>query len=1148
MAEVLEHVTENFGFRLLSGSLGIKLFDEPVDFANPALANVPVSLLDTSSHLKLYAASNGSAIVVGQLHDLADHETAGSKTTRLELPDVTWLRFNCTSDSLYVVTKGQIVKASVGLVLAGSPLFEPIDSPGSVTVLEPALAPDSFAFLTAAQTLHIHKGPAQTKVDSVSAFSWLPDANSLAIVDGKSLKVVDVMGKTLHTYTSENLLLSVSSINQHQWYVTGKAAEDDEDLVHELVTLNGGVYGCNTIFMPPPFGEVARAPTVYCSTVKDWLPGSAFSFLAYSLSTEITTLQTGNQLQVVAQMNDTDRAELPMDSINDEDEDTLPVGLALDLTGTDRTVIAPSTAIEEANGVLPTLLCLNNVGKLLTWVVFDADGVNNKTASLTRAQAAEAPINASVPTVSAGSLAPTTDQSPAFKPAAGAFANLQTSKPPARPFGSPVTTENTPQAQAQPQNQTFGASAQPAFGQSSLGGSTFGQTSLGSSQSTMGNKLVPALSSLSGLSTFGKFGAKSAFGQSAGSGSPFAKLQGSTLSPFGLLALSGSSPFAKLNIDQGSIFGEKTLDEPPAFASSDSTLPQSATADNEIKSASGASASITGQSSATQGGSNSIFGQSSTLFAEPKPLFGQSSSGSNKPAFGQKVADLDDSKPKEPRNKFSSNYEPSEDESEGPTLEEDSENISDEDQNSSDNNNDPMLSQFREKISFFNSNAPSLRASSPQREPAATPTKPTLFGEKQPVFGAQVQDKPFALPIAAQSPNPDEKKKSITPESNSGKIQDLKAPSLFPSLNFGQGGESKLKPAEPLPLASKEELTLKAPFGAKSETLSVGLNEASSNKAEESGANGAQTQKAETSSLAATMEDASEQEEVKEKPKQDVMALLLETKLKMFDGYEPCAKDQNAVSEKIKHLSRMTDGQCEIMRQNAEILQKLMEAAQTKQVEDPVEQLGLALEWTLRDAVHLKGRAEELQLGLTSKLASSKVLAEQVQMLMDKVDRTSSLQEEIERTLGQISLYEQLRKKEAVDKQPLDIRAENLRRSLRQKFAKVSEQQTELEKEVSKLGYQLDLLYSRNNGTAKLDRAVFEVTTKTNMYSGQVANLEQEISRLRIDEPSDDGEEQKLLTYRGNSTALRAELAQRYQSSPQVRRINAVKLSPVKIN
>ncbi|KAK9363368.1 hypothetical protein V1504DRAFT_215309 [Lipomyces starkeyi] len=75
-------------------------------------------------------------------------------------------------------------------------------------------------------------------------------------------------------------------------------------------------------------------------------------------------------------LDDTKRASLPFH----HDKDTSPVGMALDLTATDR-ILNPKPGVEDAPA-LPVLWVLNNVGQLKAWNVVWGAGVAEKIADV----------------------------------------------------------------------------------------------------------------------------------------------------------------------------------------------------------------------------------------------------------------------------------------------------------------------------------------------------------------------------------------------------------------------------------------------------------------------------------------------------------------------------------------------------------------------------------------------------------------------------------------------------------------------------------------------------------------------------------------------------------------------------------------------
>lgn len=274
--------------------------------------------------------------------------------------------------------------------------------------------------------------------------------------------------------------------------------------------------------------------------------------------------------------------------IAESGEETSPIGLALDLSSTDK-VESPLLGgeVEVSDTPLPNVLALNNEGKLMSWWFIYAESIKAKVpysglASVQGIQPAQAPSAQpqqapAVTPAAAGFGSPQAQQSqPAFgqstfgKPAFGqpAFGTSQ-SKP---AFGQTSTPAfGTPSPLGANKPSAFGGGGfgtttpakpgAPAFGSPSpLGQRTpqFGQTGF----AAMAGSSTPAFGQTSNLAGkgFGSFastgGGQSGFASAAASGGGFASLAGSS-SGFGAIAANkpAESPFAKKSTTD-SIFGK----------------------------------------------------------------------------------------------------------------------------------------------------------------------------------------------------------------------------------------------------------------------------------------------------------------------------------------------------------------------------------------------------------------------------------------------------------------------------------------------------------------------------------------------------------------------------------------------------------------
>ena len=275
---------------------------------------------------------------------------------------------------------------------------------------------------------------------------------------------------------------------------------------------------------------------------------------------------------------DSRRAQLPM---SDNLQDTSPIGVALDLSATEKVLRPlPAEEIDESAGPLPALMILNNEGVLASWWIVYSESIRQRTTfpGLTAVSDSQTPAQAP-PTKSA---APFTNSSPQQANSSFGQTALNMSGPNSL-FGTssvgPTQSSWASGASANAISQNNApAFGKPAFGSSiplgaSAGGSSFGSTgNLGSRQSPWG---APPSGPTTLGTTFGQTaslgaGTGSPFGNNSGSnafGSRFQNTTSSTLSSVGFASfakgpgfaaaaaqIGGESPFSKAS--QGTAFGE----------------------------------------------------------------------------------------------------------------------------------------------------------------------------------------------------------------------------------------------------------------------------------------------------------------------------------------------------------------------------------------------------------------------------------------------------------------------------------------------------------------------------------------------------------------------------------------------------------------
>ncbi|KAK9356018.1 hypothetical protein V1523DRAFT_293232 [Lipomyces doorenjongii] len=125
----------------------------------------------------------------------------------------------------------------------------------------------------------------------------------------------------------------------------------------------------------PPFGLTFREGWWYSITIRNW-NREKLPFLILLASTPSIDIALMTEKHTFYLLDDTKRASLPFHN----DKDTSPVGMALDLTATDR-ILNPKPGVEDAPA-LPVLWVLNNVGQLKAWNVVWGAGVAENIADV----------------------------------------------------------------------------------------------------------------------------------------------------------------------------------------------------------------------------------------------------------------------------------------------------------------------------------------------------------------------------------------------------------------------------------------------------------------------------------------------------------------------------------------------------------------------------------------------------------------------------------------------------------------------------------------------------------------------------------------------------------------------------------------------
>lgn len=624
MPEIPETFTETYGFHLDCAKDGVKLFDEAVNFENSHLSTASLSLLAVGNFKKVYVASNGAQVAIGHVESLEEDRKF------YDIPNTTIVALSADNEYVFLVADGTLKRISTDKFLQGDQDLEVVAS--DVKNFKPSPNYSNLsAVLLNDGTLQIYESTRPIhSISKIAAFTWSHDGSAVATVSGKIFSVHRYDGDILLTYTDPlNTFDGLIAVAENQWLLMSAPTPDDTQFT--LLKQEGLNFTLFEVPLAPCFGEVERASQIYDATLHGWIEGKSLTLVTSALSTEISSIETiDGTSNLIAHANDTDRAELPMF----DDEDTLPVGIAVDITGTSRIVKEPCEGVEEANGVLPRLFCLNHQGNLVIWDIFDSVEIHKDTLSLERAlpHLSKAEVKAGSPLIQPTTVVPpkseTTDQVPVIEKETKEETKHKPAAPPASPFRTVVDAQGTGTT-------SFGGSGfgSSGFGSSGFGSSGFGTPGFASSTTTSSSGFGQSgFATQSASSGFGESGfGKSGFGQkkeTKDSGVEVKSGFGSYASKSNAFSSDKPSPFANTS---GDIFGSLGTDleslKPSIFGSSSALKPFGSSEPTKSIFGSTSSAKPFGSSEPTK----SIFGSDSSAkpfgsSTETKSIFGDSAS------------------------------------------------------------------------------------------------------------------------------------------------------------------------------------------------------------------------------------------------------------------------------------------------------------------------------------------------------------------------------------------------------------------------------------------------------------------------------------------------------------------------------------------
>ncbi|ANZ76297.1 BA75_03643T0 [Komagataella pastoris] len=603
--DIEETVTEDFGFRSIT--TGIKVA--------PALDPIPLkelNLLAWGNITKKFALAIGNTLLIGDTFELDSYinlsttEEEEKQTPvfegghRTEISGVSQLVFNVTETSLLASINNDLKKIEpssseiTNIESFDAPIRDIYASPFYSSICA-VLLEDRLVILD------IDNISNRLELRSVSSFAWSKaDKSTFFTITDKTIQRKTFNGTESEISQPDSIEdsfrpLQITSILKSDeellFAVYGESIDQNEhDYQHYII---GGSGEQKILDVCPPYGSLPRLAIYYLNQLNSWSPN--WPDVVVVASSPSTDIQAFTPEKLVNQLNDTDRAQLPLDE--DSGEDDTPLGLAIDLTSTQE-VLEPCNGIDTSKP-LPRVWVLTNQGKLLSWALFDAHGIksdslSNEVAlqtyrsyyetakelpavSLTERNTAEKQIlfeeqQDSKPDVNLSSSTQPEDKK--SLPTSGQHFSLSEKKE-ATPFSSSGFTSK-PSESSGFNSHGFSSSG---FGSSGFGASPFKSSNFSYTQENTFSKENRAFGSFKNGSTASEPFARNApafgstgFGSNSSSSSPFAKLsqQGnkaldsgssSTSSPFSKFATSNnsqSSPFASIASNKNnneSIFG-----------------------------------------------------------------------------------------------------------------------------------------------------------------------------------------------------------------------------------------------------------------------------------------------------------------------------------------------------------------------------------------------------------------------------------------------------------------------------------------------------------------------------------------------------------------------------------------------------------------
>ena len=404
MSSVKEFTTEEFGFRLATSPEGIRVFDQGVDFGEEK--DGPLRLLAIGNQSGYVACSNKNSLIVEKLSKFSQQDEVAHDCIE-DLNNVTIIGFNCDESKLFILEDGLLMWLNMGDISVNEKVtsrslkeFTLKNSEKLKDVLDfspSPVNPNIMAIYNRNRELFLVQDGELIKKENVSCFEWSLRGDILYFgLFGLSAVHSIVLGQENETNTAVSnpeiddtnsvIVIKINELRyKSHWLVIYKRNGDgDGDGDYECYVLINAdkVSSCSQVDIAPSFGSLEHSGTYYVLPLFLWVPDKSYFFVSLSLSTEISVLKIDDKgnVNVISQLDDSERAQLPINE--DTGEDELPIGLAIDICSLEIVVMEPCNGVDRTLGTLPRIWCLTHEGAMVSWWVYESPALKGNKLNL----------------------------------------------------------------------------------------------------------------------------------------------------------------------------------------------------------------------------------------------------------------------------------------------------------------------------------------------------------------------------------------------------------------------------------------------------------------------------------------------------------------------------------------------------------------------------------------------------------------------------------------------------------------------------------------------------------------------------------------------------------------------------------------------